>query len=516
MQGRREASRWEDVVVSNIKRWASATLVASLFAACPAAAAPDTLPTATLTYATESLPKSWAPQTPLSNEWAHLLYETLVQRSPDGSGKVLPLLATHWEQTSTSLTLHLRSDVLFHDGTPFDVSAVKTNIDLRLTEGGFASGNLKAIRNVEVVDANTVRFDLQTPNPFLLFSLTGVSLGMGSPKAFADGTIARHPVGTGPMQFDQGRTIPGGKVVLDVFPRYWNLPQVHFGRIEVTPVGDAATRVLALKTGRFDMVRLEANVRGLMKGAPDLKSVGWPAYHSMLIFFDRAGVFRDVRVRRAVCYALDTEKNSRIIGPDVAVATGQRFGVGEYGHSPDFQGYAHDLDKARRLMAEAGNPKIAFTIPTIAGTLANEEAMARQLREIGIDVKVEPMPLQQYLSAWRSGKYPAGVGLLGTADDLYSFYQVLVAPDGPFNYTHVRTPEADAVVAKALAIDDLAKAEVVWRDVSRIVAEEAITCADMERNMFLAYNAKRLGNVAGFVGFSATPLWRDIRPVDEQ
>jgi peptide/nickel transport system substrate-binding protein len=478
-----------------------------------AAQAQAPTPSARLTYTTESLPKSWSPYSPISNEWAHLLYETLVQRDPDGAGKISPMLATSWEQTKTALTLHLRKGVVFHDGEPFNAAAVKANIDTNLKEGGYASGNLKVISSIDVVDDYTVRLNLSSPNPFLLHALSGSAVGIGSPKAIADGSIARAPAGTGPMQYNKERTIAGGKVVFDAFPKYWDIANVKFGRIEVTPVGEAATRLLAVKTGQFDMARLEPTVLAMAKGMNEVKIAAWPAFHFMLVFFDRAGMFRDVRVRRALCHALNTPGNANLLGEGGLVPTGQRFGKGQGGHSPDFAGYTYDPDKARKLLAEAGNPEIAFALPSIQGYSPLTQAISSQLGAVGIKVKIEQMPLAQYLSEWRSGKYPIGIGLLATGDNPYSFYQTLLAQDAPFNYTKTVTPAADAVVQQGLANEDVAKAEGIWRNISKITAEEAIVCSDFEFTQYLVYNPKRIQGVRGFDGFSATPLWREIRPV---
>ncbi len=39
-------------------------------------------PTAVLKYGTNATPKTWSPDTPMSNEWAHLFYQMLVRRDP--------------------------------------------------------------------------------------------------------------------------------------------------------------------------------------------------------------------------------------------------------------------------------------------------------------------------------------------------------------------------------------------------------------------------------------------------
>src|SRR3954467_9349630 len=63
-------------------------------------------------------------------------YEGLVKYAPD-STKIVPGLATSWDISPDKLTstFHLRQGVTFHDGTPFDSSAVKTAFQRRLDVG---------------------------------------------------------------------------------------------------------------------------------------------------------------------------------------------------------------------------------------------------------------------------------------------------------------------------------------------------------------------------------------------
>jgi len=499
--------------VAKARLFPVATALALLSIAPVASPSAQALPSDVCSSDLAALPNSWSPISPISNEWAHLLYETLVQRDPDGQGKISPGLATHWEQSKTAVTLHLRRGVLFHDGEPFNAAAVKANLDTNLKDGGYASGNLKAIASIDVVDDHMVRLNLRQPNPFLLHALSGSAVGMGAPKALLDGSIQRVPVGTGPMQYNKEKTIPGGKVVLDAFPKYWDLASVRFGHIEVTPVGDAATRLLAVKAGQFDMARLDSTVLSMAKGMPDLKIAGWPAFHFMLVFFDRASLFHDKRVRQAACHALNTAGNANLLGQGALVPTGQRFGSRQNGHSPDFRGYTYAPQQARKLLAEAGSPAISFTLPSHQGFLPLAQAMSSQLGAVGIHVKISQMPLAQYLSVWRSGKYPAGIGLLATGDNPYSFYETLLAPGAPFNYTHTPVPAADEVMREGLANDDPAKADAIWRNISKVTAAEAIVCSNFEFMQYLIYNPERISGVRGIDGFSATPLWREIRPV---
>src|SRR5262249_36399523 len=78
-----------------------------------------------------SNPSSLAPSTGNSGN-AHMslypFYDRLVTFDPE-TLEPKPGLAESWAITPTALTLTLRSGVKFHDGTDFDATAVKFNLD---------------------------------------------------------------------------------------------------------------------------------------------------------------------------------------------------------------------------------------------------------------------------------------------------------------------------------------------------------------------------------------------------
>src|SRR5690349_21639871 len=72
----------------------------------------------------------------------------------DQNGKIVPMLATSWEWNadSTALTLKLRKDAVFHDGTKVDAAAIKYNLDRDLTlKISRRKPEIGAISNVEVL-----------------------------------------------------------------------------------------------------------------------------------------------------------------------------------------------------------------------------------------------------------------------------------------------------------------------------------------------------------------------------
>ena len=85
--------------------------------------------------------------------------------SLDKDGKPAANLATEWsyDATNTTLSLTLRDDVKFTDGTPFDAAAVKANLEKAKQSTGEAGSALRAVESVTVVDATHADIVLSAP-----------------------------------------------------------------------------------------------------------------------------------------------------------------------------------------------------------------------------------------------------------------------------------------------------------------------------------------------------------------
>ena len=100
---------------------------------------------------------------------------------------LIPCLATSWDISDDGLvyTFHLRPNVKFHDGTPFDAEAVKFNFERFWDESSpnfykkakaFVIAYTKWIKSVEVVDPMTFRV---TPGPAELWPAADGEPGLG-------------------------------------------------------------------------------------------------------------------------------------------------------------------------------------------------------------------------------------------------------------------------------------------------------------------------------------------------
>ena len=460
-------------------------------------------------------PESWAPGQRMEAGFMRIPYETLV--AMDREGEFSPVLATAWEESDTSLTLTLRDGVVFHDGTPFDAAAVKANLEYVRDGATPFAGPLKVISSIDTPDAHTVLLNLAEPTPSMLTTLSSRAAPMASPAALADGSIAQHPVGTGPWAYDPATSIAGTTMTFTRFPEYWGgADSVGFDTVKLFSIPDENAAAGALTSGQIDVTIAQPEQLQQLTSTPGVETIEYPAIRNNVIFFDRGpgGIFSDVRVRQAACYAMDAEVAAQVV---TAEARTQHFAEGELGYNPDIEGYPHDLDRARQLMAEAGNPQVTGTILAAPYTQAQDAVYADQLAEVGIRIEVQTVAPPQFVSEWNSGRYPIA---MANNDQLhpYEWYKAYFAADAPGNPSGVESAELKAAAAAAIAAGNTPAAERLWGEVTRIISDEALTCTHLVGKEIIAFQSRRVQGVAvPSVPWEPNLInYRDLRPAAAQ
>src|SRR6266850_910221 len=104
----------------------------------------------------------------------------LINITPDG--KFVGDAAESWQMSPDGLlyTFKLKKNVLFHDGTPADATAVKFSIDRIIVPATRSSMRVyyDRVDSVEVLDPYTVQIRLKEPYGFLLHMLAAYRMGL--------------------------------------------------------------------------------------------------------------------------------------------------------------------------------------------------------------------------------------------------------------------------------------------------------------------------------------------------
>ncbi len=350
--------------------------------------------------------------------WSEV-YETLVRLDTDL--KIQPGLAEYWETPDDGRTwvFHLRKGIKFHDGTPFNATAVVFSYS---NKSYGRKSSLRTIDYVEPQDEYSVKFVLKRPMP-LPFYLTHVAWPIMSPSCVGEKGEFVKPIGTGPFKFE--KQVKDQEIVLVRNEDYWGKkPTLEKVVFKVIP--EASTRVMALETGEVDMIlKVPEFEVSRLEGEE-----GITVYRKMTTFTDyikfncKREPFDDLDVRRAVAYTLDTEQMVNTVLDNVGIAArGRPYSPIMMYSKPELELYDCDKEKAKSLLLKAGwedtdgdgirdkdGKPLKGILLVERGSWAPRhipmsEAIQGALREVGMDVEIQVLERGAILNVLKEGQF---------------------------------------------------------------------------------------------------------------
>jgi peptide/nickel transport system substrate-binding protein len=406
------------------------------------------------------------------------VYDSLLRREADGT--LVPMLATEWEydQSGTELTLTLRDDVSFTDGSALDADAVKLNLERFLTGNGPQASTFGQVADVQAPDSTTVVINLKAPDPALLDYLGNAAGFIASPKAIESGDIATTPVGSGPYVLEKSATVAGSKYTFVRNEDYWDPALQVYDSIVVKPLIDTTAMLNALLSGQINAGILSAKSRDQAVKA-GMTEYRYPIDWLGLLLFDRDGekvpAFADVRVRQALNYAVDKEAQLEQVQQGFGTLTNQVFGPSTpaYDEALDDR-YPYDPEKAKELLAEAGYADgFEFTMPTVSGWFdpAHIAGITQNFADVGVTVQWENITDSEFLPAVTQGEYAAASWSLFQGTPWVAANQ-MITPDAPYNPLHTTNATVEELLSKIQTGSESEQAEAA-KELNRYVTEEA-------------------------------------------
>ncbi|HAD82433.1 MAG: hypothetical protein A2509_08635 [Candidatus Edwardsbacteria bacterium RIFOXYD12_FULL_50_11] len=307
------------------------------------------------------------------------IYDALV--SFDRDMKVEPALAISWENPDDlTWRFTLRPNVFFHDGRQLASKDVKYSLErARL---GKVCHYLATLQSITVIDDLTLEIKTSKPSPVLLNKLTFIAI---MPEGTADPVTT--PVGTGPYHFVRYQA--GSQIELKANEKYWKgRPTIKRVIFKIIP--GEQDRLQALLDGRVQLIRdVDKNKADQNSTNPKVNFVNSPGLGvSMLgINFTGKGPLTARKVREAIYWAIDPDEAIMASGWD-ALPIDQLVSPYIVGYNPAMTMKRPDLDRARKLLAEAGYAggfKVSLEMSKTAASTTGD-ILAKQLAKIGIKV----------------------------------------------------------------------------------------------------------------------------------
>jgi peptide/nickel transport system substrate-binding protein/oligopeptide transport system substrate-binding protein len=321
------------------------------------------------TYDPRTLDPALATDVPSGRAVAYV-FDGLTRFTPDA--RLEPALAERWDVSPDGkvYTFHLRRGVRFHDGTPFvarhvvksfhrvlDPTTKSTGPWVLYPVAGardFADRKAQSIRGLEAPDDSTVRVTLDQPLAIFL-KLLAMPVASVIPDSVGP-DFREHPVGTGPWKFVEWRH--DDYLLFAKNPDYFDgAPKMDSLRARI--IREPSTAVAEFEVGNVDLLYVpEAETRRWEE--TDERNATLAAAPALRLWYvglnTTRGPLRDVRVRQAINHAIDVGIIlDRLVGGRGRRAAGVIPPVLD-GADTTRAPSAHDADRARRLLAQAGFP----------------------------------------------------------------------------------------------------------------------------------------------------------------
>jgi peptide/nickel transport system substrate-binding protein len=400
-------------------------------------------------------------------EAAYASYEPMVVF--DGSGKLIPGLASHWDVSPSRATFTLKSGVTCSDGTKLTATMAAASLRRFFdpkTAAPWAStvmggGNTATVAADDA--ANTVTIKLANPYSGMLPAMTSPFTGIVCPAGLAAvDKLATTTQGTGP--FVAKSQVAGSSYTFtrrtgyDWGPKFADQPSGGLPTTLVMDVvSDDSTQANLFETGQLQIAGFTSNEGERFQGKSGISSVVQPQSDTMLIFNESAGhPTADESVRRAISEAIDRK----------ALNQAQGFGKGEILSNlgqPSYQCYDDSLSsvvpkfdaQAARSVLHGIDLRIVGTNILSAG--AGNTYVQAALNDAGANAKLNNTNNQNWANTLFSGDNDWDVSILVLGNTASSFFMsggffVGAAPPAGANLGSVKS-EALASYTQAASVE---------------------------------------------------------------
>ena len=429
------------------------------------------------------------------------VYEGLYK--PTSSGDFVPAVAEECVVSDDGLTytFTLRDGVLFHNGTAVEAADVvysfntcaATTIDTSLAAA------LSDVAAVTAEDEKTVSVTLNSPNSDFLAYVTSVYI---VPDDYTEQATA--PVGTGPFRY-VSRSVQEN-VVLEKFSDYWG-EGAKVDRVTLKIYEDSTTLMTALNSGAVDLVMhlTVAQTQNLSDQYTVLE--GTMNLVQALYLNNAEKPFDDVRVRQALCYAVDVDSILEL----TADGHGTKLGSSMY---PAFTKYfddsltdyySYDPEKAKTLLAEAGYPNgfaMTITVPSnYTPHVDVAQVLVEQLAAVGITAQLQEVEWNTWLQdVYHNRKFQSTVvGFDASTLTANAMLQRWMS-DSDKNMINFSDAQYDQVMSEANATTDDADRTALYLQAEKILTEQAA-------NVYLQDLADMVAIHKNLTGFQFYPLY---------
>jgi peptide/nickel transport system substrate-binding protein len=388
--------------------------------------------------------------------------------------------------------IKLKPNVQWHDGAPFTAEDIKFNIEL-IQNPKFLAGRRaghELVRDIKVVSPTELTWRMDkayAPYPAILSWTFFVPKHIFEKEADPNkAAFVNHPVGTGPFTWTE--RVPGDHITLTANPHYHG-EGPYLERLVVKYVPDLTVLYTQFQTGDIDYIGLQGITPDHYDEAKTLKNrVVTPVPQA---FIENIGlntgkpVFKDPAVREALYWAMDKKSIIEQIYYGLPTPTESYLPMQSWAFNPDLPKQSYDLEKAKKILDDAGwkpaadgirekgGVRLEFTNSTTAGNHVREQAqqlLQQNWADIGAKMTIGNLPpAVMWGDYWMLSKFDSAmvgidfmVGPDPDATDYFSSRSIAAKGGGGQNTCQYESPIVDACLAEGAATVDQAKRKAAY------------------------------------------------------
>ncbi|MDC0335607.1 peptide-binding protein [Pseudodesulfovibrio sp.] len=436
-----------------------------------------------------------------SHQIASQIYVSLIKY--DKNIKIVPYAAESYEVLNDGklLRFKLREDIHWFDGVQLTAEDVEFTYKLMIdpeTPTAYA-GNFKLVKEFRLT--GKFSFEVEYDEPFAKALITWATDIL--PKHVLEGEdllntkYSRQPLGAGPYKLAEWTG--GSQLVLEANPDFFE-GKPYIDRLVYRMIPDLSTQFLELKAGNLDTMGLTP-----LQFLYQTTGPGWDGSfnkfeylssgYTFLGFNMKHQFFQDVRVRQAIDHAIDRREIVKGVLYGLGEAANGPYKPGTWQYNTDVAPRDYDLDRAKKLLAEAGwtdsdgdgvldknGVPFAFSIITNQGNTQRIKTgviLQQRLKEVGIIVDLRTVEWAAFIKEFvDKGRFDAiilGWNILQDPD-IYNVWHSSMAVDGGLNFTRYTNEVLDDLLERGRRMVEPDKRKPIYDAVQRILHDEVPYC----------------------------------------
>lgn len=455
----------------------------------------------TLRIAVAATPRGLDPQKSLAFseiQFSSMMFDNLTRLAPDA--RPMPSLALSWRASKggAEWVFDLRPGVRFHHGRELTSADVVATVERAMdpAKALLARGYFGPVRSVVADGPHRVRFILTQPFAELPAQLAS-RLTWILPADHLD-QQATHPIGTGPFKFESLQ--PGSSASVVRNDHWWIKGRPYVDRVRMVVIREHMAQQAAIMSGAVDIIsRIPTEGALTLRHVPKVRlySVASGDYHAMITQANLPP-FNNAKVREAFKYILDRKTLVQSVllgqgtaGNDVPIPPGNAY-------LPDLAQRTQDLDRAKKLIAEAGVGPIELDLYASSERPPAPKlavAFVQAASQIGVKIRFRDVTYTEY-AASVARKKPFYISQWSANGTLYGMLYQKYHSNAVYNYGKVeQAPGLDALLEQMVA-------EVDFNRRKALVAEICNKIRDSSERIipyFLNYIGATTDKIQGFI-----------------